>query len=747
MNTPELLSPPPLPGVLALNPLIIPVMDYGSPRPGLGHDDLNDPTVPVVLHAQLNIQGYRPGFFATLYWSGFPVQAFTLEESHFENGFVGFNVLPIYIKEPQGDVYYSMYDQLSGETVDSDPRTVLVKMSIPGDLDTDTSTPYLNDNLAPPVVSPAEITDPATLVTVTVVPWKNMAEGDELVVMWSGFRLVQPPLLPGQVGQSQVITIPREVLERGDGDALVVNYEIRDIVNNYSLVSLPAFAKVIVDPNAPPAPVVLVSDQEVSLIDLVALGTNNVLVLIPVYPGIAIGDDVTLTWLGRTPDGVEVTVVLGPEKITSTIINHKFFVPNADVVAIAGGSAVLSYSVQPGGGGARRSSKSNTVNVNGVAVQLPAPLVDEANGGLILDPEQMGAFATVRIKPYTGKDFGDVVYLLWEGTTQTGATLVYTDEYSVQPNQETLDITFAVAKSNLEPLANGSLNISYQVLFFSLGKNVPSPITTYSVVGSALLPAPTVDNAPGDVFDPDLNPNGTNVHIDGAAAGFKRMDEVTAFWEGVGAGGTTSRLFRIATDGQVLAWPIAAAVIEPSRNGQVRVRYEVIRFVGGTQRSEVVTLTVATSGQDTVTENFTGQAPRLIQQGQVINTGVVSIYFISGTGSAGFPDLDRLPVNPGPLQLPVFHVCFQNTDIGPDTQTIDIDLQRDCTTFECDVHGVNGNTTIELLDINKTVITSMRPLPTTNFHFQHTTATQPIRFLRIIADKDWTLWDNLVMTV
>jgi hypothetical protein len=628
MDTSEPLSPSSTTGVLALRPLIIPVMDYGTPRPGLGHDDLNDPLVPVVLHAQLTIQEYAPGFFATLYWDDVQVQQVILEESHFVNGFVAFNVLPIYIHEPEGDVYYTMFDPLADSTVPSEHRTVRVKLSIPGGTDTDTSTPYLNDNLAPPVVNPNEITDPTTLVTVTVLPWVNMFAGDELVVMWSGFRLVQPPLPAGQVGQPQVIIIPRAVLERGDGDALVVNYEIRDIVNNYSLVSPPAFAKVIVDPNAPQAPVVLVNDQEVSLIDLVALGSNNVLVFIPIYPGIAIGDDITLTWLGKTPDGVAVTVVLGPEKITSIGINHKFFVPNADVVAIAGGSAVLNYSIKPVSGGVTRGSKSTTVNVNGVAVQLPAPVVDEAHGSLILDPAQVAAFATVRIKPYIGKAFGDIAYLLWEGKTQAGAALVYTDDYSVGPNEEKLDITFPVAKSNVDPLVNGSLNVSYQVRFFSLGKNVQSPVTTYRVVGSASLPAPTVDNAPGDIFDPDLNPSGTTVHVNGVAAALKVGDQVTIYWNGVGAGGSASRPFLIATDGQNLNWPIAPTVIDPSRNGQVSVRYEVIRAAGGMQPSDVRTLQIRASSLNEDFEPYPiGDIPVSIQ----LNLMKVTLYAGPGT--------------------------------------------------------------------------------------------------------------------
>jgi hypothetical protein len=471
--------------LLELNDLIIPVMDYGSQRPGLGYDDLNDPSRPLLLQTPLNIQQYQLGDYVILYWNEIDVQHFPLEQSHFDTSFIGFSVPVTHIREPQGVTYYTVFDQLSGATVPSKKRTVRVKFSPPGGLDPDISTPYLNERLKPPVVSPATIPSPAPTVTVTVPAWDNMAQDDQLVVSWNGIRLVQPPLPLGEVGQPQTITIPADVLiDAGSGDALVVNYEIRDIVNNYSLVSRPAYANVI-DPNAPPAPLVRVRGQTVSLIDLVALGTDNPAVFIPVYPGIVVGDEITLTWLGKTPDGQQVRVVVGPAPVADAFFPLEFAIPNADVVAIAGGSAVLGYSIQPALG-TSRSSKTATVTVNGTAQPLPAPSVDNADG-LKLDPEVITGDPVVRMQPYPGKHEGDVIHLEWTGTTATQVPLVYSASYTVRAGEENTDAVFQVPRAYFAPLVNGTLAMIYRVTSGVTGTDRPSMSITYTVVGETTV--------------------------------------------------------------------------------------------------------------------------------------------------------------------------------------------------------------------------------------------------------------------
>lgn len=727
-------------GTLVLNPLIIPQMDYGSARPGLGWDDLNDPTRPVFLQAQLNTLEYNLGNFVTLYWDDTSVQSFTLEQSNFDNSFIGFSVYPGSIKEPNGEVYYTVYDQLSGSTVRSDKRTVLVKLSVPGGTDTDPSTPYLNDRLAAPSIAPpGDITDPDVPVSVTVEPWDNMTEGDELTVIWNGVRLKQPPLPSNQVGQQQTVIIPKATLiGAGDGSPVNVSYEIRDIVNNYSFVSRPALPTVIVDPNSAPAPAVKVGGVRVTVIDLVKLGTDDAQVEIPHDNGVpAPGDLVTLTWKGTAADGTQYETQLGPAPYPGGGLNLEFNVANADIVAIAGGGAVVSYQV----GG--KSSKSTTVTVVGTPLQLEAPFIpgigSDIDVGVIADP------VLVRIPAYTGKAQDDEIILSWEGLTQTGNPVVYTDTYTVRVGEETVTKDMAVAKNLLTPLADGTLSISYRVKKIVTGATIPSAATVYTVSGNILLPIPTVAGAPGDIFDPAVNPTGSSVHVDGSAAALKALDQVTIYWTGPVQQGSASQSFPITRDDQSLDWPIPATLIEPSLGSTVDVFYEVVRAAGGNAKSMTRTLTILDTLPNVITEDFTTSTAVLIREGGTLNTNYTTISFESGSGLMGFPARDAVPPDGGAtLRLPLLHVCYQHPGNQPGPQDVLIDLRRDCVSVECDVYGCNGKTTLALLDATQSVVETKVLPAITNQHFI-SSATQPIHFIKITADTDWTLWDNITM--
>ena len=731
---------PPSMGTLALNPLIIPVMDYGSARPGLGWDDLNDPNRPVFLQAQLNTQQYFPGDFVTLYWNGASVQAFSLEQSNFDNSFIGFSVYPGSITEPGGDFYYTVYNQLSGATVPSDTRPVLVKLSVPGGTDSDPSTPYLNDRLSAPTVSPTgEITDPDTAVSVTIAPWDNMAEGDELTVIWNGVRLKQLPLAAGQIGQPLTISIPRDALiAAGDGSPVIVDYEIRDIVNNYSLVSKPALPTVIVDPNAPPAPAVKVAGTRVSIIELDQLGSANVQVEIPHDNGVpAVGDPITLHWKGRAADGTPFEKDLGPTTYPGGGLNLEFTVTNADVIAIAGGGAVVSYQVQ------RKASKRTTVTVVGTPVQLEAPLIvgiiGDIDVGVISDP------VLVRIPAYAGKTKNDEILFSWEGLTQAGNALVYTDTHTVGDGEDAIAKDMEVDKNLLTPLASGSLSISYRVNKPS-GATLQSVATAYTVSGSILLPIPTVLNAPNDIFDPVMNPNGTSVHVDGIAAGFKRLDEVTIYWTGPVQQGSASQTFTIVSDDQSLDWPVPATQIDPSRGSTVDVFYDVMRAAGGSAKSITRTLLILDPLPNEITDDFKTHTGALIRAGETLSTDYITVMFESGNGRMGFPLPDQVPPDgSAALQLPLLHICYQHPAVQPGTQVVLMDLRRDCSKIEFDIYGCNGKTSIDLLDAAKNSVETKALPAMTNYHFV-STATQPIHFIKVTGETDWTEWDNIKMT-
>ena len=93
--------------------------------------------------------------------------------------------------------------------------------------------------LAPTVV-PLEIDqgNVALGATVTIAAWQNMFEGDILTLNWGGYPIKQPALTDVQVDKSLVIKVSEaDIRAAGNSAEVHVSYEIRDLVNNWSLNS------------------------------------------------------------------------------------------------------------------------------------------------------------------------------------------------------------------------------------------------------------------------------------------------------------------------------------------------------------------------------------------------------------------------------------------------------------------------------------------------------------------------------
>lgn len=595
--------------------LVIPVIDQGG-HGGIGHDDLNDPTQPLVLIAYV-APPFLAGDWCELFWGeGNVVQGFPITPEHFENRVIGFSVLPSLIVRPNEpiyttEVYYRLYDSFSDSDVFSARRTVLVKNTVPGDPDPDNTTPYLNERLLAPVGVPATISVPINPVTLTIAPWAYIHNDDQLTVHWgkTGNTVTQPV---GGLAQPQTVVVPAAIIEQGgDSTNLRVNYSIRDLAGNWSLYSEAAITNSEIDPSRPHAPRVLLNNRPVSQIDLDATGAKVVTVAIAAYvtPEIALGDEITLYWAGETADGIPLVPTLPPLLVDDPGFPPIFDIPDDAVTGIANGFATVSYEVKPASGGPLRMSRSIVVTVIREQIeQLAAPVFVGASGGAI-DPEAVPADgASVQIAAYVGKQFGDIIYLLWEGTDSIGNPVVYADEHSVSRGEETSTFVFTVPKSEVDRLVNGSLKLSYHVKFFN-GPDLGSQSVTYRVGGAVQLPKPNVDFAElDDSFDPDLHPT-TTVRINGAAAALKTGDEVMIYWVGTpGAGSSTSdQLVGVAN--QNLNWPISSALVTANRDTTVRVRYTVTRQAGGSEQSEIRDLLIKTAAAATYPAPTVREAP------------------------------------------------------------------------------------------------------------------------------------------
>ncbi|WP_349973215.1 hypothetical protein [Pseudomonas caspiana] len=641
-----------------LDPIKIPVIDDGG-HGGIGHDDLNDPEDGLVLSVNMG-PNFFEGDFIKLFWEDVEVQAFPITAEHYQHGIIGFSVLPRYIIKPNVDVYtakiyYIVSDASSGTSARLDPpREALVKNTVPGNPDPIPDTPYLNENLHAPAGVPSQIKPPVKPVTLTIEPWDKMHEDDQLTVYWGSTQnKVTQPIVG--LGRPQTVTVPAEVIESGgDSTNLRVLYSIRDFAGNWSLYSEAALTNVAIDPSKPSQPRVLDDGRPTLRIDLDTPGTHTITVEIPAYVNaseitahgadtqkgrMALGDEITLTWAGETADGIPLVYTPPSQPVTDTGFGPVFDIPDDNVTKIANGFATVSYEVDPADGTANRFSRSTTVTVVRKQVEeLIAPELLDAKGGTTVDPADVPATgASVNIPHYTGKQFGDIIYLLWEGKNSLGDPVVYENDHSVLQNEETLPYVFTVDKSQVDRLIDGSLKLSYSVKFFA-SVTLPSAPSSYTVVGQGLLEKPSVDHVDADgVLDPELYPT-TSVRIDGTKAMLKIGDTVTAYWVGAPGPGTGNQPFRVGGDNQNLVWPITNALIAPNRDLSVQVRYIVVRAAGGQQNSGIqpIQIKVAATGPVTGDESFEAQPLRALPLNtplQFANNLTITVSGAAGTAT------------------------------------------------------------------------------------------------------------------
>jgi hypothetical protein len=475
----------------------IPVVDQTN-KGGLGYDELRKPPIECVkVTAPLVPNAIKPNDTLVLYWGDVLVDSYLISEEQIRTGVLVFNVAPSRILDGLNvEVRYHSFSALAGNEAVSNSYFVNVDTEVPGDPDPVPLTPTLNENLAKPNGIPLIIDDAVANqgVTVTIVPWLFMEEGDVLTLTWGQTQLKQPPLTAVQVNKPVVIPVSAAtILATPNTLGLQVFYDIRDVVGNWSLHSLPALTDIEAGPNTLPAPRIekAVGDND---LDLAELGTSDANVYIPSYLGWSIGDLVVLHWLGVTSGGLpvddSVSYVMLPE---DEGFPARLQIKNSTVVAIAGGRALVYYEVN----GLRRSRRV-AITVSGQVQPLPAPSVREQVGGVI-DPEAVaGAGATVIVQAYPGMASTHRIVLYWNGVTAAGGNTQHTEEKS--GNNQAQDITFKVPKAaHVDGLAGGTVDAYYTVVSGAVSRDsVHVSLSVKAASPGFDLIKPSVPKALGD---------------------------------------------------------------------------------------------------------------------------------------------------------------------------------------------------------------------------------------------------------
>ncbi|MCV4342454.1 hypothetical protein [Pseudomonas capsici] len=453
-----------------LTPLQIPSIDLND-KLGLGWNDLKDPQKGVALFA-VTPAGTVKGDLIELSWNGQVIQTLVANP---ERPSIDFSVLPQDIPdEPElSEVFYRITPAAGGTSADSPVRQVRVKRSVPGGLDTDNHTPYINDSLAPVENLPPDIGMPVDL-SLTVAAWDNMQEGDVLRLFWASneFVVESPPLPAEQAGKPQTVIVNAALqLAAGNGDNLTVYYGIRDRVGNWSGYSLAAFTRVEIFVR--PAPKLKEAPDD-ELDPMLAVTGATVVVA---YFYMRDTDSIRVRW----DDHEDVTDPVSQPGNPSA--NVQFTVTPSAIASFLGKTLPITYVVTRGE--IEYESEPLSLKIQALPESaLPTPEVPQASWHKSLTVQRLAGDVNLTVKAWPLIAIGQRIWLRFEGTAHDGSAYNWNhpiwQDYAVTTDT---DQSTQVALSELQKLKGGSNLLLIMEISFDGGlTRTPLPIETLGII-------------------------------------------------------------------------------------------------------------------------------------------------------------------------------------------------------------------------------------------------------------------------
>ncbi|MEQ7921439.1 hypothetical protein ABQX22_19745 [Xanthomonas sp. WHRI 1810A] len=545
---------------------------------GIGYADTLDPHVPLFVRVGPYVT-IAAGDLIDLYCNDTLVTQYTVRQEDLTPETPSFVVLPLdqtFITPENITLFYTVTEPIGGLQNASLQAVVPVKLSLPGGTDTNPATPWENEALALPRVSPEGIISSPDGVSVEIAPYLNMSLGDTVTLSWNGQFLRREIKLPEEVGQALTLPVPKEIIElAGDSEMIEVRYEVRDVVNNWSRWSLATYVNVEAGQSKLSAPVV---PQAPNMeLDLDALSGAAVQVLVLSQPEIEVGDTVMLRVERSTAEGLDLETYSASTTLENVGSFVDFLVPNEQFQPIAQGRARLKYSVSKPNGDLLRS-KTLPLKVIGNAMELDAPRIRAAeNNNGVLDPTATNVL--VEVPPYYFMADGNDVNMVWMGKSATGANVMHEELKNLNSSDIGNPVNFLIPDNKVSALAGGTLEVYYTVTTFARAF-FKSPVLQLPVGddSSVALPAPTVDGVGSDgVLDPELIVLEAIVRV--APDALQLGDTVTLHWDGQGSSGTytDSTVINGGTVGKEVIFRVGKGYVDANTNSTVDVWYEVAR--------------------------------------------------------------------------------------------------------------------------------------------------------------------------
>lgn len=324
-----------------------------------------------------------------------------------------------------------------------------------------------------------KLTDLTTDVVVKVPKSTDMRNSDSIRLYWNGVQYGDPVDLSA-VDLTDPLIVDFDLLIKvadfpadGTDTKGPVDYEIYDTASEDGQLSgLPVTVRF--DRRAPGGshlpPLYFTPEQLTGITVADLVGGVLTLKVDPYFDGAS--QDIVELWLGSSP--TVGSYLTPPILVADPALEQPVTITQADLEALIDGPMTFGYRVTDWAGNVSALSELVTVNVFLRLPDLLKPLVPENDKGLITYTDAVDDVGVV-IPQYNGLAVGDMLYVVWGGTT--------IDPYLVPspvPSPPDPVATIAVPYTTVNTVGNGTVQVSYW-LQRSGSPRIDSPSTPVEV--------------------------------------------------------------------------------------------------------------------------------------------------------------------------------------------------------------------------------------------------------------------------
>lgn len=478
-------------------------------------------------------------------------------------------------------------------------------------------------------------------VDVMVNRYSNAAVGDYLCLFWDGEAVSTLWLTEDNIDTAfpWQVTVPEELVPDGSHSVWYTS------TDTYQNIAASVTATAIVDRShtgSLPPPVFIDAVDGVITYSSVMLNSGTYVEV----PGdaLAVGDTVTLYWVGFDETGVTVPASITSVTHTVTRADLQGFdvlISPSYLTPIGEGSAQAWYSVTNSSGIVQNSDSASVKIDMAPSVLYPAPIFPAGGDGW-LDCAESSMGVDITVPASSSFVANSVITIYWQGYSRDGRAVANTYDviaHVVAAADITNGFTVTVPSTYVTPIGIGYAQAWYQVNSPSLPGVSELAQVNVDTEHCSLLPAPEFPAADDGVIDADeiTADDGTEMTVSypGMAAG----DTVTTFWFGydtspsepiAGTSWTETRtLVASEAEAQQAIFHIPATDITPIGVGYGEGRYQVLFH------------------------NEEGIASSATTDVKIDTTPTASLWMIGGTGAPLFnPHLAVRPLNSVTLQGP-----------------------------------------------------------------------------------------------